>query len=560
MIIIKETQGSDGWLAARQGKRTGSEAPVMMGASKKLKRNDLIRMKKTLTTKEVSDWVQKNLFDNGHAAEASARPIAEEIVGEDLYPVTATDDQGYMLASYDGMTMLENITWEHKIWNEAKAADVRNSVVPEEDRWQLVQGLVISKAEKCLYMVSDGTRDNCVWCWYELQDGDEDALLRGWQQFDLDVEAYEPQALAPEAVGKAPETLPALRIELTGMVTASNLPEFKATALAVIDSVNEELETDQDFADAEKAVKWCADVEDRLKAAKQHALSQTSTIDELFRALDEITETARQKRLSLDKLVKARKASIREDIVMSAAKSLSEHIETLNAGLGGNIRLPEYRADFNGAIKGKKTIASLRDAADTELARAKIETSQIADLYRSNLETLRTKAEGFWRLFPDAQQLAGKAPDDLDAVITARIAEHKAAEEKRLADERERIRAEEEAKLKAAEAKPAEVAPGTEKPAGLGQDAERDTGPIPRTVEELSTTIKLGEINARLAPISVSADGLAQLGIQSVGKERAAVLFAESDWPRICDAVVRHVRDCQALAAHVPEFAKAGNQ
>ena len=547
MIIIQEIQGSDGWLASRQGKRTGSEASVMMGASKKLKRNELIHMKKTMTSKEVSDWVQKNLFDPGHAAEASARPIAEKIVGEDLYPVTATDDDGYMLASYDGMTMLENITWEHKIWNEAKAADVRNGVVPEEDRWQLVQGLVISKAEKCLYMVSDGTSDNCVWCWYELQDGDEDALLRGWQQFDADVDAYEPQPSTPEVVGKAPDALPALRIELTGMVTASNLQEFKSSALAVIDSVSEDLETDQDFADAEKAVKWCKEVEDKLAAAKQHALSQTASIDELFRTIDDIAENARQKRLAIDKMVKRRKDDIRTEIVMEAAKKLQAHIDQINETLGGKIRLPEYRADFNGAIKGKKTVASLQDAADTALAQAKIETSQIADRYRANIAVLRDKAAGYERLFPDAQQLVAKQADDLEAVITARIAEHKAAEEQRLADERERIRKEEEAKLKA-DAQP-EPAPAPEK-------AERII-PVtqPGTTTECAT-IKLGDINARLAPLSITADGLASLGIQSVGKERNAVLYRESDWPDICQRLVDHIIDCEAMVEHAPEFAK----
>lgn len=449
MIIINEIQGSAGWLAARQGKRTGSEAPVAMGASKKLKRNELIHMKKTLTEKEVSDWVQKNLFDKGHAAEASARPIAEGIAGEELYPVTATDDDGYLLASYDGLTMLEDVSWEHKIWNEAKAADVRSGIVPEEDRWQVVQGLVVSGAEKCLYMVSDGTKEKCVWCWYELQPGDADSLARGWAQFDEDLAAYTPAGAVVEAVGKAPDTLPALRIEVTGMVTASNLAEFKAAALGVIGAVNDQLETDQDFADAEKAVKWCKETEERLAAAKQHALSQTATIDELFRTIDDISEEARQKRLSLDKLIKARKTVIRDEIVMTAAKALHDYVEQLNGSLGGKVRMPAIAADFAGVIKGKKTIDSLRNAADTELARAKIEANKTADHMRANLDALRTQAKGFEFLFSDAPQLAMKQADDLKAVITARISEHKEAEQARLDAERERIRKEEAARLEA---------------------------------------------------------------------------------------------------------------
>ncbi|WP_419178519.1 hypothetical protein [Pseudomonas syringae] len=46
-----------------------------------------------------------------------------------------------------------------------------------------------------------------------------------------------------------------------------------------------------------------------MEAAKQHALSQTETIDALFRTIDEISEQARRKCLELDKLVKAHKVA-----------------------------------------------------------------------------------------------------------------------------------------------------------------------------------------------------------------------------------------------------------
>ena len=54
--------------------------------------------------------------------------------------------------------------------------------------------------------------------------------------------------------------------------------------------------------------------------------------------------------------------------------------------------------------------------------------------------------------------------------------------------------------------------------------------------------ITLGQINQRLSPIALSVAGLAQLGIQPAGKERAAVLYLESDLPRICAALVAHLQ------------------
>ncbi len=50
-----------------------------------------------------------------------------------------------------------------------------------------------------------------------------------------------------------------------------------------------------------------------------------------------------------------------------------------------------------------------------------------------------------------------------------------------------------------------------------------------------------GQINQRLSPIAMSAAGLARLGIQPAGKERAAVLYLESDVARICSVLIRHL-------------------
>lgn len=444
MITHSVLQGTPAWHALRKEHRNASEAPAIFGASKYITRNELIKQKATGIVPEVDAATQRR-FDDGHSTEALARVIVEGRIGEELYPVVATS--GNLLASVDGITMDDSTLFEHKILNREVVAMIEAGELSPAYYWQLEQQLLVTGADKVLFVCSDGTEENFHMMEYRAVPGRAEELVAAWKQFDADLAAYVPTEATVEAVGKAPETLPALRIEVTGMVTASNLAEFKQTALAVIGAVNTDLETDQDFADAEKAVKWCGDVEERLKAAKQHALSQTASIDELFRAIDDITEEARQKRLSLNKLVTSRKTAIRDDIVMSAAKALHEHIEALNVTLGGKVRLPAIASDFNGAIKGKKTVESLRNAADTELARAKIEATKTADHMLANLTTLREKSKGFEFLFSDAAGLVMKSAEDLASTITARIAEHKDAEAKKLEAERERIRNEEAAKL-----------------------------------------------------------------------------------------------------------------
>ncbi|HGM6620260.1 TPA: YqaJ viral recombinase family protein [Pseudomonas aeruginosa] len=446
MKIHNLVQGTDEWHALRARCFTASEAPVMMAASNKMRRNELLHMKATGGEREYSEWVQKNLFDKGHAYEASARVIVEGIVGEELYPATATDDSEWLLASFDGITMLEDTLFEHKMWNQGLAEAVRNKDLPAEYYWQLEQQLLVSGAERAIFVCSDGTESNFEWMEYRPVAGRAKQLVDGWKQFEADLSAYVPAEAKPEAVGRAPENLPALRIEVTGMVTASNLAAFKAHALDVFDNINRDLQSDQDFANAESTVKWCKGVEDKLEAAKQHALSQTASIDELFRTIDEISESARATRLELDKLVKARKEARRLEIKTKAEQALREHVDTINRRLG-KVQLPTIAADFAAAIKGKKTIASLQDAADSELARAKIEANTIAEKIEGNLASLRELARDHAFLFSDAQQLVLKGNDDLVALIKVRISEHEAEQERQREVERERIREEERQRL-----------------------------------------------------------------------------------------------------------------
>ncbi|MBJ2111310.1 hypothetical protein JFQ86_00580 [Serratia ureilytica] len=66
MQIINVQQGSAEWHALRAKHFTASEAPVMMAASSKMRRDELLSMKATGSEREISDWVQTNLFDKGH--------------------------------------------------------------------------------------------------------------------------------------------------------------------------------------------------------------------------------------------------------------------------------------------------------------------------------------------------------------------------------------------------------------------------------------------------------------------------------------------------------------
>jgi predicted phage-related endonuclease len=584
-------QGSPEWLAYRAKHFNASDAPAMMGCSPYMTRTELLARMKTGITADVDAATQRR-FDDGHRFEALARPLAEEIIGEDLYAVTGS--RGKLSSSFDGLTVMEDVAFEHKSLNDDLRAAFDRMVdmyepddfrlLPLHYRVQMEQQLLVSGAERVLFMASKWAGDNVELieerhCWYVSDPELRAQIVAGWEQFERDLADFVPAVAEVKPTGKAPETLPALHIVIQGGVSASNLDEFKETALGAIRSVNRELTTDVHFADAEKAVKWCSDIEDRIKAAKDHALSQTASIDELFRTMDEISAEARRVRLDLDKLVKARKEAIKGEIVAGGVAALAKFVRELNASMPGDY-MPTVPADFGGVIKGLRTVDSIRNAVDTELARAKIHASEIANMIRANVG--RLDAANAPMLFADIKSLVLKQPDDLAAIISQRLA----AEEKRKEAERERILAEErarEAAAKAAAEKAEADLQERQRTYAAKVEADRkareqqeavsaqrirdeqieiparsailhkiEEGPVqiitsagskftaPRE-EDDGARLTLGQINERLAPVSISVAGLSELGFEPAQQIKASRLYRACDLPAICRAIASHV-------------------
>ena len=89
MKTVNFAQGSPEWHAHRSKHFNASDAPVMMGLSPYKTRSALLHEMATGQTPDIDAGTQK-LFDDGHNFEALARPIAESIIGDDLFPVVGT--------------------------------------------------------------------------------------------------------------------------------------------------------------------------------------------------------------------------------------------------------------------------------------------------------------------------------------------------------------------------------------------------------------------------------------------------------------------------------------
>lgn len=538
-IIPNLVQGSDEWLAHRRNTRNASDAPAMMGASPYVSRAELVRRLATGIEREV-DASTRARFDRGHEVEPVLRGLAEAMLGEELYPLVGVSDDGYLGASFDGVTLDESVIFEAKLSNAGKHASIAAGEIPPADLWQIVQQFAVCEsATRCLYLVGDGTEEGTRHL--EIQRAEIEGLipqlLAGWRQLDADVAAYVPEpAAAPSAMGRAPDSLPALSVVARGVVEFSNVDEFRERALAAIATVNRDLQTDEDFATAELTVKAFKEGEDKLAATKDQILGQMADVDRVMRTIDEVAAELRRVRLDLDKQVKAEKENRKAELVQAAAGDVRAYYDGVNGSLGEHaLQLPQGLAGtLANAIKGKKSLASMKDALSAAAAQLKIEASQQADRVRQNVSILNEYAD--WKhIIPDSIALAhDKQADDLRNLLAARVAEYE-REIDRAKAERDRIAAD---VFEGITDESASTAPDTSN-ADVAQPVEHlpSKQAVAGSTPAVRSTIKLGQINEAIAPLSITAAGLAGLGFEPVGKDRAAVLYNEAEFDRILAAM-----------------------
>ncbi|WP_369326426.1 KTSC domain-containing protein [Alcaligenes nematophilus] len=574
MKIHELVQGSPEWQAFRLTHHGASEAAAMLGLSKKTTRSELLRIKHTGTPKEFSDWVQVNILDYGHQVEALARPLVEEIIGDDLYPVTCSneDEGGNLSASCDGLTMLYDTAFEHKQWNEALAASVRAGILPEEHMPQCQQIMLVTGAARVIFTVSDGTPDRLVWIEVQPDQVWFDRIRAGWAQFDRDLADYVLPEVVPVLVAEPVQSLPAVSVRVSGQIDV--IDNFKVFEQALQDFLDNKLirkpESDQDFVDLDRQIKAMKEAEEKLDAAEDMMLAQIQSVDEAKRHKNMLAKLVRDNRLIAERLLEAEKKRRREEIVRNAAQAFTSYVADLQKGIQG-VRIDVRAPDFAAAIKGLRTFTSMQDKLDTALANGKIDADKIAAEVHEKLLWVEENASQHRALLADLQQLIAKPLEDFALTITTRIEAHEKAEADRLEEQREQIRKEleQEAQQLPAEAKantaiesPAATVIENNGPASLASQSPAFVGtstfsglldeqPTPEAADS-APTLRLGQINERLSPITLTADGLANIGFAHAATEKSAKLYHESDFPRICQALI--ARLTSAARAHAAQI------
>lgn len=588
MNIVRLTQGSPEWHAHRNEHDNASDAPAMMGCSPYKTRSALVAQYATGIGEDVSADQQRR-FDAGHRFEALARPLAEEVIGEELSPVVGT--RGRLSASFDGITFLGDTIFEHKTLNDSLRYtpwdEGNGDHLPLHFRVQMEQQLYVSGADRVLFMATKWSGDECTarrHCWY-VSDADLRAqILAGWEQFHADVAAYVPPAAAATAIAEPVAALPAISVVVSGQIDIrDNLKSYEVKVREFLDGkLIREPKTDQDFVDLDAQIKMMKAGRDAIKGAIGQVLGGVESVDTTVKTLEMLDSLLQKASAASERTLSTEKDRRKAEIVTDHQTKLREHC----AGLSARVGVPvTAAADFAGVIKGLKSLTSMEDKLATELARAKIAASGMADLIDGNRKAMdAADAAG---LFPDFASVCTKSADDFANLIAGR----RAVAEQRLQAERERIRAEEAARLEreqraAAEAKAREQAEAqrladaearaAQQAESLRIERERDHAAAQRTslvdyapppaaapapevraftrvvtpAAAEQPTMTLGQLGTRLG-FNPSADFLASLGFEA-HKDRASRLYRPSQFGDICKAIASHLI---ALAAEEKQAA-----
>lgn len=601
MKTLNLIQGDANWHAHRAASKNASDAPAMLGCSEYKTRSELLHEAFTGIRPEVTPEQQRR-FDDGHAIEEAQLPGAEEVIGEQLYPVVGCERFGdiELSASFDGLTLLEDTAYECKTLNDklraalpAPGPDGNDAAaLPKMYRAQMEQQLMVCGGDRVLFTAATKDGSDVRRCWYSSDAALRAEILAGWKQFDADLKTYVPSTAATveKVVAEPVEALPAPVVQVTGQIALQD--NFKVFEARLRDFLENKLirkpTTDQDFADLDGQIKAMKSARESLKAAEAQMLAQVQPVDQAKKTKDMLDTLLQQNVSMAEKLLTAEKDRRKGEIVAGGVAALKAHIEALNTRLGEPF-MPVIPADFGGAVRGLKSLSSMEDKVSGELARCKIAANEVADRIQVNMKKLVQAGDS--ASFHDSAALVLKAPDDLSAIIAQRIAET----ERRAEAARAAIRAEEQAKAEKeareklaaeqAEAKrladeqaardaetarqaaaaatpaptpaPAPVAAPAPRPApsemlASSPGSAANVVPLTRPAAppvDTGARVKLGDINAAIAPLSITADGLATLGFAHVATDKSAKLYSLASLPAIYAAMVAHIEAVQAKQA-----------
>lgn len=222
-------------------------------------------------------------------------------------------------------------------------------------------------------------------------------------------------------------------------VKDSNLTAYATDIKQIIESVNTELKTDDDFAEAKALVTKFKKAEDQLKEAKER-IFDSGDLKTINDTIVELGDLVRDTRLNLNRQVTAREKEIKKELIDNAYGVIEQAIT--DSGFATIIETVNYN-EVSEQIKGKRKIEAMQTALNAYTGAKIAEITAQAKELNTKKTAIKKAIEGHETLFDINQLLLNDTSEEL---ITARIKQHQAEIEAAAQAKAEQIAKEQEIK------------------------------------------------------------------------------------------------------------------
>jgi len=229
-----------------------------------------------------------------------------------------------------------------------------------------------------------------------------------------------------------------LVIKLNGAIEETNFDDWKNDLVKQLKSVNTNLTSDSEFAEATRQVKQFKTAEKSLKAAKESALEQAAEINRLFDAIDTVSEETRQVRLTLERQIKQRKEEIKQEHIAAGVEKVKAFIQNQSADFQ-LIDHDQYIDEeiFTDAVKRRSSAKTMQTSIDKTCKDIFSAIESRVTVVTANAATLDNLPANHQALFQDRAGLLEKSEDQLNKIIDERVAKWEALQSETKADTKE---------------------------------------------------------------------------------------------------------------------------
>ena len=216
--------------------------------------------------------------------------------------------------------------------------------------------------------------------------------------------------------------LPDLVVTVNAQVVSSNFDVFKQDADMFLESINQDLETSEDFVQAKATVKNCKFVEDQMERIIGEIINNSQDVGTLLANVKAIKGKFTTIRLSLNTKVSNEEKVLKAKALKEAQEEVEDFIACMNKiidpheidyTIGMNV--------FDQAIKGKRTMETSKKALGLVVFDIKKEIQEQVDLVKKNTDSYNKLAGGFGFLFHDLSTVIHKPHDDFVILVNGRI-------------------------------------------------------------------------------------------------------------------------------------------